>query len=186
MSTTNDDALVARLVPKILSAIRAKATAVETIPVKNSLSGITSIPCYDTSGGQYRKVLLSMSSLSDLTIQLSKDSLESIDGIRQENEKVRIANENQRIANEEGRQEQFDTWAAHGVNHPKIGENGNWWSWSEAEGKYIDSGVLAQGGIFLPILSVNDNMEITVTSGNPDLGEFDYNPNTGEILFKPA
>ena len=181
--STNDDALVARLVPKVLAAIRARSTAAESLLIKDNLDGIASMPCYDTTGGQYRRVLVSMPTLAKVSINASIDALESIDGERQANEKVRVANENQRIANEEGRQEQFDIWAEHGVNHPKIGENGNWWFWSEAESKYIDSDVLAQGGLFLPTLAVNDSMELTLTSGNVDLGGFFYDSSTGELLY---
>ena len=65
MSTINDDQLVERLVPKVLSSIRAKAKAVETIPVAQDLSGITSIPCYDTTGEQFKKVLVPLDALKE-------------------------------------------------------------------------------------------------------------------------
>ena len=65
MATTNDDQLVERLVPKVLSSIRAKAKAVETIPVAQDLSGITSIPCYDTTGEQFKKVLVPLDALKE-------------------------------------------------------------------------------------------------------------------------
>lgn len=54
----NDDQLVERLVPKVLSAIRAKAKPVESLNVKHSMEGITSMPCYDTTGEQFRAVLV--------------------------------------------------------------------------------------------------------------------------------
>ena len=65
MSTINDDQLVERLVPTVLSSIRAKAKAVETIPVAQDLSGITSIPCYDTTGEQFKKVLVPLDALKE-------------------------------------------------------------------------------------------------------------------------
>lgn len=65
MSTINDDALVERLVPKILSSIRAKAKAIETIPVTDDLTGITSLPAYDTTGGQYKNVLVPINALKE-------------------------------------------------------------------------------------------------------------------------
>jgi hypothetical protein len=60
MTTENDDYLVERLVPKVLSAIRAKSRAVESLSVKKDLSGITSLPAYDTTGGQFKTVLVEL------------------------------------------------------------------------------------------------------------------------------
>ena len=65
MSTINDDQLVERLVPKMLSAIRAKAKAVETIPVAEDLTGITSLPAYNTTGGQFKNVLVPLNALKE-------------------------------------------------------------------------------------------------------------------------
>ena len=65
MAVENDDQLVERLVPKILSSIRSKAKAVESLDIKADLTGITSIPCYDTSDGIYKQVLVSVNSLKE-------------------------------------------------------------------------------------------------------------------------
>lgn len=65
MSVENDDQLVERLVPKILASIRAKAKAVESIDIKVDLTGITSIPCYDTSNGIYKQVLVDVNALKE-------------------------------------------------------------------------------------------------------------------------
>lgn len=65
MAVENDDQLVERLVPKILASIRSKAKAVERIDIKADLTGITSIPCYDTSDGIYKQVLVSVNSLKE-------------------------------------------------------------------------------------------------------------------------
>lgn len=65
MAVENDDQLVERLVPKILASIRSKAKAVESLDIKADLAGITSIPCYDTSDGIYKQVLVSVNSLKE-------------------------------------------------------------------------------------------------------------------------
>lgn len=65
MEVENDDQLVERLVPKILASIRAKAKAVESIDIKDDLIGITSIPCYDTSNGIYKQVLVDVNALKE-------------------------------------------------------------------------------------------------------------------------
>lgn len=64
MAIENDDQLVERLVPKILSSIRAKSRAVESLDIKADLEGITSIPCYDTTGEQFKCVLVTMEAVA--------------------------------------------------------------------------------------------------------------------------
>ena len=76
--TTNDDQLVERLVPKILSSIRTKAKAVETLDVRASLDGITSIPCYDTTGEQFRCVLVSMNAVADAARKPLEDEIRDL------------------------------------------------------------------------------------------------------------
>ena len=65
MAEINDDQLVERLVPKILASIRAKSKAVESLGIKDDLTGITTIPCYDTTGGQFKAVLVPVSALAE-------------------------------------------------------------------------------------------------------------------------
>ena len=65
MAVENDDQLVERLVPKILASIRSKAKAVESIDIKDDLSGITSLPANDTTGGQYKNVLVPINALKE-------------------------------------------------------------------------------------------------------------------------
>ena len=43
----------------------------------------------------------------------------------------------------------------HAENPPKMGENGNWWHWDEVAQSYIDSGVLAKGGVLYPTFEIN-------------------------------
>lgn len=65
MAEVNDDILVERLVPKILSSIRSKSKKVETLPVQQDMSGVTSLPGYDTKGGQFRQVLIPIDNLKE-------------------------------------------------------------------------------------------------------------------------
>lgn len=42
------------------------------------------------------------------------------------------------------------------ADHPSMmGENGNWWKWDEASQSYIDTGVLAKGGILYPTFYID-------------------------------
>lgn len=77
MASINDDMLVERLVPKILASIRTKAKAVESVPIKADLTGITSMPCYDTTGGQYRNVLVPIDALKEPAQTASAEAAEA-------------------------------------------------------------------------------------------------------------
>lgn len=77
MASTNDDMLVERLVPKVLSSIRAKAKPVETIPVAEDLSGITSLPAYDTTGEQFKAVLVPLNALKEPAMTEGQKAAES-------------------------------------------------------------------------------------------------------------
>lgn len=124
----NDDQLVERLVPKVLSAIRAKAKAVESLNVKNSMDGITSMPCYDTTGKQFKAVLVPINVLREpaleaetnanaaleLSNKTNKETLEALEQLtsgeeaRVRAEVDRESNEMYRKTEEEHRQLRFD------------------------------------------------------------------------------
>lgn len=65
MATENDDILVERLVPKVLASIRSKSKPVETLPVQQDMSGVTSLPGYDTKGGKFKQVLIPIENLKE-------------------------------------------------------------------------------------------------------------------------
>lgn len=97
MEVENDDQLVERLVPKILASIRAKAKAVESIDIKDDLSGITSLPAYDTTGGQYKTVLVPINALKEPAQEAGQIAMEA--SVRAENA-ANEANEAADSANE--------------------------------------------------------------------------------------
>jgi len=131
MANENDDQLVERLVPKVLSSIRAKAKAVESVPIKQDLEGITSLPAYDTTGGQYKNVLVPINALKVPALEAADTAnlatananaaaaeanaaadrvTEAILDLADEKLAVMqvVDNEKSRIANEEARQENED------------------------------------------------------------------------------
>ena len=77
MAVENDDQLVERLVPKILASIRSKAKAVESIDIKDDLSGITSLPAYYTTGGQYKTVLVPINALKEPAQEAGQIAMEA-------------------------------------------------------------------------------------------------------------
>ena len=97
MAVENDDQLVERLVPKILASIRSKAKAVESIDIKADLTGITSIPCYDTSGGIFKQVLVDVNALKEPAFSAGETAL---DAANKANEAANNAKEAASAANE--------------------------------------------------------------------------------------
>lgn len=43
----------------------------------------------------------------------------------------------------------------YGDNPPKMGDNGNWWKWDETKKAYVDTGVLAKGGVLYPTFEID-------------------------------
>lgn len=71
---------------------------------------------------------------------------------RVSNENTRIAAENNRVLAERSREE-VKALMEELNNHPlKMGDNGNWWQWSIAvtPHAYVDTGILARGGVMWP------------------------------------
>lgn len=104
MAVENDDQLVERLVPKILASIRSKAKAVESVPISTSLEGITSLPAYDTTGGQYKTVLVPINALKEPAQEAGQIAMEASvkaeNAANEANEAADSANEAADSANE--------------------------------------------------------------------------------------
>lgn len=49
-------------------------------------------------------------------------------------------------------------------NPNKIGDNGNWWTYSESAGGYIDTGILATGGVVYPSFDVDGDGQLIMSS----------------------
>lgn len=52
---------------------------------------------------------------------------------------------------------QADRAKEHADNPPKMGENGNWWKWDESKKTYVDTGILAKGGVLYPSFEILDD-----------------------------
>lgn len=73
------------------------------------------------------------------------------------------------------------------ADHPTImGENGNWWKWDATLKKYIDTGVLAKGGILYPVFDIDpDTMELKMSYQDEIAADmFELNAE-GSLIFKP-
>lgn len=71
---------------------------------------------------------------------------------RVSNENTRIAAENNRVLAEKSREEVKALMEELNNHPPKMGDNGNWWQWSIAVNPhaYVDTGILARGGVMWP------------------------------------
>lgn len=73
------------------------------------------------------------------------------------------------------------------ADHPTImGDNGNWWKWDATQKKYVDTGILAKGGVLYPVFDINpETMELIMTYQDEIAADmFELNPE-GSLIFKP-
>ena len=74
----------------------------------------------------------------------------------------------------------------HADNPPKMGENGNWWKWDETQKKYVDTGILAKGGILYPTFTIDPNtMELIMYYQNDIAADMFDIDNEGFLIFNP-
>lgn len=71
-------------------------------------------------------------------------------------------------------------------NPPKMGENGNWWKWDETQKKYVDTGILAKGGILCPTFTIDpDTMELIMYYQDDIAADMFDIDNEGFLIFNP-
>jgi hypothetical protein len=70
-------------------------------------------------------------------------------------------------------------------NPPKMGDNGNWWEWDEAQKKYVDTGVLAKGGVLYPTFSIDDDDMILYLEFEDEVSDklIKFDEQTGELYL---
>lgn len=70
-------------------------------------------------------------------------------------------------------------------NPPKMGDNGNWWEWDEAQKKYVDTGVLAKGGVLYPTFSIDDDDMILYMEFEDEVSDklIKFDEQTGELYL---
>ncbi len=73
------------------------------------------------------------------------------------------------------------------ADHPTMmGENGNWWRWDAILKEYVDTGVLAKGGVLYPVFDIDpETMELKMTYQDDIAADmFELNVE-GSLIFKP-
>ena len=66
-----------------------------------------------------------------------------------------------------------------------MGDNGNWWKWDEAQKKYVDTGVLAKGGVLYPTFSIDDDDMILYMEFEDKVSDklIKFDEQTGELYL---
>lgn len=73
------------------------------------------------------------------------------------------------------------------ADHPTMmGENGNWWKWDATLKKYVDTGVLAKGGVLYPTFYIDpDTMELIMNYQDEIVADMFNIDNEGNLTFNP-
>lgn len=73
------------------------------------------------------------------------------------------------------------------ADHPTMmGENGNWWKWDTTLKKYVDTGVLAKGGVLYPTFYIDpDTMELIMNYQDEIVADMFNIDNEGNLTFNP-
>lgn len=73
------------------------------------------------------------------------------------------------------------------ADHPTMmGENGNWWKWDATLKKYVDTGILAKGGVLYPTFYIDpDTMELIMSYQDEIVSDMFNIDNEGNLTFNP-
>lgn len=71
-------------------------------------------------------------------------------------------------------------------HQPYMGDNGNWWKWDEALQKYVDTGILAKGGVLYPTFTIDtETMELIMHYQDDIAADMFGIDNEGYLTFNP-
>ena len=71
-------------------------------------------------------------------------------------------------------------------HQPYMGDNGNWWKWDEALQKYVDTGILAKGGVLYPTFTIDtETMELIMHYQDDIAADMFSIDNEGYLTFNP-
>lgn len=68
---------------------------------------------------------------------------------------------------------------------PMMGDNGNWWKWDENADKYVDTGVLAKGGVLYPTFTIDDTDMVLYMEFEDEVSDklIKFDKQTGELYL---
>lgn len=169
------DYIAAQLLPVVLEKLGVESQGVSEVEVVNDLTGIFSLPAYKKVGGVEKVVEAPVELLQDI----------ALDSVKEATDNAKAAT-GKSITATAGANAQADR-AKELADHPTMmGENGNWWKWDSTLKKYVDTGVLAKGGVLYPVFDIDpDTMELKMTYQDEIAADmFELNAE-GSLIFKP-
>lgn len=140
----------------------------------------------------------------------SRKQIEENEATRQKNETARVSAEKSRVnaealrvKAESGRVSEFDTIKTNAEtatknantqadrakgqadNPPKMGDNGNWWKWDEKQQKYVDTGILAKGGVLYPTFIIDEGDMVLYMEFEDEVSDklIKFDEQTGELYL---
>ena len=68
---------------------------------------------------------------------------------------------------------------------PMMGDNGNWWRWDEDADKYVDTGVLAKGGVLYPTFTIDESDMVLYMTFEDEVSDklIRFDEATGELYL---
>ena len=210
------DYIAAQLLPVVLEKLGVEAQGVSEVEVVSDLTGIFSLPAYKKVGGVEKVVEAPVSLLQDIALDSVNEATENAKAAAGANaakekatEAADTANavkeatllakaetlEATRKANEATGKATAATATAQAqadrakelADHPTMmGENGNWWKWDATQKKYVDTGVLAKGGVLYPTFYIDpDTMELIMNYQDEIVAGMFNIDNEGNLTFNP-
>lgn len=89
------------------------------------------------------------------------------------------------VAATEAAKQQADRAKQQADNPPTMGENGNWWKWDEATQAYVDTGILAKGGVLYPTFYIDPDTMILYMACQDEISADQFVLIDGCLYFKP-
>lgn len=116
--------------------------------------------------------------VKEATIQVKAEAAEATKKTKEATDKTTAATSEAQI--QAGRAKEL-------ADHPTMmGENGNWWKWDTTLKKYVDTGVLAKGGVLYPTFYIDpDTMELIMNYQDEIVADMFNIDNEGNLTFNP-
>ena len=69
-----------------------------------------------------------------------------------------------------------------------MGKNGNWWKWDEETKTYVDTGVLAKGGVLYPTFEIGTDDMVLYMEFEDEVSDqlIKFDETTGELYLNVA
>lgn len=162
------DYIAAQLIPVVLEKLGVEAQGVSEVEIVTDLTGVYSLPAYKKVDGTEKVVEAPVSLLQDI----------ALDSVNEATENAKAATADATVQADRAKEL---------ADHPTMmGENGNWWKWDATLKKYVDTGILAKGGVLYPTFYIDpDTMELIMNYQDEIVADMFNIDNEGNLTFNP-